>query len=200
MPELSGWLLDLYEDAADGLTLWLLADDGRRLRLAQPFPVTFYAAGTAEEMRRLWRWLEAQPEAPKLSRDERRDLFLPEPQTVLAVACASPHQQAALFRNTLRAFPDLTYYDADVQTALRHAARHNTFPLCHLKLETDAGMIGAGLAGGGFSLGTRPARRAAAQYHPAARRPPRSTPARRPCCCRRATTPGGWGWIPRARC
>ena len=141
MPELSGWLLDLYEDAADGLTLWLLADDGRRLRLIQLFPVTFYSAGTTEEMRRLWRWLEAQPEAPKLSRDERRDLFLPKPQTVLAVECASPHQQAALFRNTLRAFPDLTYYDADVQTALRHAARYDSFPLCRLKLETDAGLI-----------------------------------------------------------
>ena len=145
MAELAGWLLDLYEDAADGLTLWLLADDGRRLRLAQPFPVTFYAAGPPADLRRLWRWLESQPEAPKLSRMERRDLFLPQPQTVLAVECASPHQQAALFRHTLRAFPDLTYYDADIPTALRHAARHGTFPLARLRLEVDAGQIVRGL-------------------------------------------------------
>lgn len=141
MAELTGWLLDLYEDAADGLTLWLLADDGRRLRLAQPFPVTFYAAGPVEDLRRLWRWLEGQPEAPKLGREERRDLFLPQPQTVLAVECASPHQQAALFRNTLRAFPDLTYYDSDIPTALRHAARHGTFPLARLRAEVDAKQI-----------------------------------------------------------
>ena len=78
MPELGGWLLDLYEDAADGLTLWLLADDGRRLRLTQAFPVTFYAAGEAGELRRLWRWLSARPERPRLGREERRDLFLPQ--------------------------------------------------------------------------------------------------------------------------
>ena len=145
MPELGGWLLDLYEDAADGLTLWLLADDGRRLRLAQPFPVTFYAAGEPGDLRRLWRWLESQPEKPRLGRDERRDLFLPKPQVVLSVECASPHQQAVLFRNTLRAFPDLTYYDADVQAALRHAARCGTFPLCRLRLEVDSGSIVRGL-------------------------------------------------------
>jgi hypothetical protein len=43
MAELRGWLLDLYADAsadeADGLVLWLLAEDGRRLRLTQPFPI-----------------------------------------------------------------------------------------------------------------------------------------------------------------
>ena len=46
-----GWLLDMYTDPRDGLVLWLLEEDednpdgGRRIRLTQPFPITFYAAG-----------------------------------------------------------------------------------------------------------------------------------------------------------
>ena len=44
METLTGWLLDLRRPG-DGLVLWLLGEDGRRLRLRQPFPVTFYAAG-----------------------------------------------------------------------------------------------------------------------------------------------------------
>ena len=41
MVERSGWLLDVYADQRDGVTLWLLGDDGRRHRLHQHFPVTF---------------------------------------------------------------------------------------------------------------------------------------------------------------
>ena len=37
-----GWLLDLYEDGADGVRLWFIMDDGRRICLRQEFPVSFY--------------------------------------------------------------------------------------------------------------------------------------------------------------
>ena len=53
MTEHDGWLLDLYPDA-DGLTLWLLGDDGARRRLHHAFPVTFYAAGPFPRLRALW--------------------------------------------------------------------------------------------------------------------------------------------------
>ena len=55
MTEHDGWLLDLYPDA-DGLTLWLLGDDGARRRLHHAFPVTFYAAGPFPRLRALWVW------------------------------------------------------------------------------------------------------------------------------------------------
>jgi len=45
MNEASGWLLDVYADAEDGIILWLLTDDNKRLRLQMDFAVTFYAAG-----------------------------------------------------------------------------------------------------------------------------------------------------------
>ncbi|RPI98917.1 MAG: hypothetical protein EHM39_07385, partial [Chloroflexi bacterium] len=53
------WLLDLFADERDGLVLWFLAEDGKRLRLHQPFPVTFYAAGAPALLDEFERYLRA---------------------------------------------------------------------------------------------------------------------------------------------
>ena len=142
MNELRGWLLDLYADETDGLVLWLLAADGRRLRLTQPFPITFYAHGPFPRLRTLWRFLQNAPLAGippgqlHLSRVTRTDLFA-GPLDVLAVEVANPAIQLRLFHRVARCFPDLTYYDADVPLGLRYAAAYDIFPLCHCELTVD---------------------------------------------------------------
>jgi DNA polymerase-2 len=137
-------MLDLYAHPQDGLVLWLLETppDGdesepierRRLRLRQPFPVTFYAAGEGRRLRSLWRWLQNQSIPLELSRSERRDLFQPDPLTVLAIQVRDAARQPSLFARTASAFPDLTYYDADILLTLRHAALYGSFPLAKLCL------------------------------------------------------------------
>ena len=138
MDEIEGWLLDLYEAGDDGLALWIITSDDRRVRVTQPFATRFYATGTRERLRALWRWLSARPNPPALAREVRRDLFLPQPVPVLAVETPNPAQITALFRETEQAFPDLTYYDADVQVQTRHAARCGSFPLGRCRLSLDA--------------------------------------------------------------
>jgi DNA polymerase-2 len=119
------------------LLLWLLGEEGRRHRLKQAFPVTFYAAGPSERLRQLWRRLRRQPAPLKLGRDARRDLFLPEPVPVLRIEVAQPADQPGLFEQVSREFPDLTFYDADLPLALRHAAAYGTFPLAFLRVTVD---------------------------------------------------------------
>ena len=126
-----GWLLDLYPDDT-GVTLWLLGDDGTRRRLAQPFPVTFYAAGLFPRLRELWVWLRDRFPAVRLWRDRRDDLFA-GPLDVLAIECPSPAAQAALFDRALARFPDLDYYDADIPLPLRYAAATGVFPLARCR-------------------------------------------------------------------
>jgi len=135
---MQGWLLDLYEDAQDGVVLWFLGDDGSRQRLRQEFPVTFYAAGSSAKLRALWQFLDSQPVESKLERTERRDLFSEELVTVLACEVKNPALQEQLFRDASRAFPDLTYYNADLPLPLRYAARYGTFPLARCEFEADA--------------------------------------------------------------
>ena len=71
---LRGWLLDLYPDE-EGLSIWMLGQDGKRHHLHQEFAAKFYIAGPSSQLRSAWRWLSPQPEKPALAREERRDLF-----------------------------------------------------------------------------------------------------------------------------
>ena len=75
----------------------------------------------------------------RLAREERRDLFLPDPLAVLAVEVPQAAHQPRLFRQAARAFPDLTFYDADIPLALRHAARYGTFPLARCRVTAANG-------------------------------------------------------------
>ena len=152
--EFTGWLLDVYAlpyrqaggmagpdgkagDPQDGAALWLLDErDGSRRRLWQALPVVFHAAGPAPRLRLLWRYLQRFPAS--LSRSERRELFSDQPLTVLTIQVARPAAQPALFRQISQAFPDLTYFDADLPLSLHHAARYGTFPLARCRVEVGA--------------------------------------------------------------
>ena len=134
--ELTGWLLDLYPNPNGGVTLWLIGEDGERHQLHQKFPVIFYVAGKNEQLRAVWKYLQTQPIPVSLSRTERRDLFSGM-TTVLAVEVEQPADQPNLFNALSRQFPDLTYYDADLQFSLRHTAVYGTFPLAKCKVTID---------------------------------------------------------------
>ena len=139
MADLTGWLLDLYEDERGGVVLWLIGDEGGRYRLRQDFPVTFYAAGESARLNVLWAWLRRQPLKPRLAKDQRRDLFQPDLLTVLGIELQHAARQPQLFHEITQRFPDLDYYDADLAISLRHAARYGTFPLARCYARADEG-------------------------------------------------------------
>ncbi len=147
MIETSGWLLDLYPDPQGGCALWLLTDDGRRLRLTQAFPAVFYVAGTASQLQAFERYIAAQPAAAQMGYTCRRDLFQEGGEggglvDVLAVQVEQPAEQPRLFWRAARAFADLTYYDADLPFNLRHAAVFGSFPLCRCRVSaSSAGQV-----------------------------------------------------------
>ncbi|MFO8036176.1 MAG: DNA polymerase domain-containing protein [Anaerolineales bacterium] len=136
MPEFTTWLLDLYPDPERGVVLWLVdEEEGRRRCLYHPFPTTFYVHGDFHRLRELWRYLESQPFPLQLSRKERRDLFVEDPIPVLEVKATTPISQERVFSRLKKAFPDLTYYDADIPLDLRYAAQTGTFPLARCRVE-----------------------------------------------------------------
>ena len=136
--ERTGWFLDIYAHQHDGIVIWFLGEDGGRYRLRQHFPVTFYADGPTPRLRLLWRHLQNMPLKLELSRARRRELFHREPLSLLSIQVNQPAELPPLFHSVARDFPDLTYYDSDIQLALRHAAVHNTFPLARCRVVTDS--------------------------------------------------------------
>jgi len=136
--KLRGWLLDLYDDPEDGLRLWFITEEEKRVCLHQSMEVVFYASGTNEELRSLWVTLKRYPTVVSLQRETRRDAFLPDPITVLKAVVDSPLHQARLFREIVQRYPHLTYYDADLSSNIRHSARYGTFPMAFCEVEYDA--------------------------------------------------------------
>ncbi len=136
MSEATGWLLDVYADMDDGVILWLLTDDGRRLRLRMDFSITFYAAGDFTLLRQAWIFLKDLD--VQLARTTRRDLFLGE-RDVMSVRTSTPAKQASLFADLARQFPSLDYYDSDLPLSLRFIAQTGTHLLgrCRVKLDGE---------------------------------------------------------------
>jgi len=139
MPECKGWLLDLFEDPEDDVVLYIIARDGRRLRLHTCFPVTFYARGSNTELRTLWRFLTSQSPKPALKRTRRFDAFTRQDETVLEVQVQRAYLQRPLFERVAKSFPHLTFDDADIQLSLRFAAATGVFPLAHCTVSFDEG-------------------------------------------------------------
>src|SRR5512137_620113 len=128
---LTGYVFDVYPNETD-LTVWLIADDGRRLCFVQDFAPCLYAAGPAERLRQLWKWLKQQPVPVRLSRTERRDIFSGM-ISVLVVEVLQPARLDKLFRDMVAAFPDLNWYDADISIPLRYMAAFDVFPLARVR-------------------------------------------------------------------
>ena len=135
MAEAIGWLLDVYAEE-DGITLWLLTDDDKRLHLRMEFDITFYAAGGFNLLRQAWKYLKEKD--VKLERTVRRDLFLGE-RDVMAVTTSNPAGLQKMFGELQRQFPSVDYYDADIPITLRFIARTNTYLLgrCHVRFDEE---------------------------------------------------------------
>lgn len=134
---MNGWLLDLYEDPADGVRLWFICDDGERRMFRQPFPVTFYASGSQKALHDCCLFLKDRADVCLLARETKRDIFLPEPICVLRIDTPNPCAQRTLFSILKRRFPDLIWYNADTAIQTRHAAFWGTFPMAYCGFSAD---------------------------------------------------------------
>ena len=126
----TGWLLDLYLNQEEGLSLWFVsADDDSRVCFRQRFPVSFYVAGPNNTLRALWKLVSGRPGVLSLSRQRKQDVFEEQPVDVMQIEMESPASQVKLFREIEEIYPDLTYYGADLTISTRYIARYGAFPL-----------------------------------------------------------------------
>lgn len=137
--EVTGWLLDAYADSHQGVVLWLLTEGDDRLRLRLPFVTPFFAAGPFPRLRQLWHYLQNQTIPVQLARVKREELF--EGQLDVLQMVVNTAVQPQLFRQLRHAFPDLTYYDADIPVSVQVAARLRLFPMSLCRLLVQDGWV-----------------------------------------------------------
>ena len=139
MIEFDGWLLSLFEDEKEGVVLYFIDRQGPRWRLTCNFPTTFYAQGSDEQLRALWRFLRDLPQEIQLSRSQRMDIFKRMEVPVLAATAQTPVALNKIFQIVNSRFPDLEYADADIPISIRFSAGTGVFPLslCHVVADED---------------------------------------------------------------
>ena len=136
-----GWVMDVFDTARQGVVVWFLSEDGTRHRFTQPFPVTFYATAPPARLLELRRQLLQQPIKLRLYDTQRRDLFVNANIPVMAIEVEQTALQPLLFQRLSHDFPDITFYDADVQLSLRYQAQTGVFPLAYCRVSTDENLV-----------------------------------------------------------
>ncbi|MBN2083789.1 MAG: hypothetical protein JW748_01095 [Anaerolineales bacterium] len=133
---LPAWILDLYP-APEGMVLWLKTDDGRALRAVDELPMSFFIAAEPSILRAAWKEISGWKKGLLLARERRFEIHRGEEIDLLSVTAPGPLPYRAAVREALARWPDLAFYNADLDPALVYAVERNVFPLaeCQVTLE-----------------------------------------------------------------
>lgn len=141
------WLLDLYPER-DRIVLWWITQEGRRLRLTQPFQPVFHVDGletelTADERRRFFRTLEELPGLQAGDVVTRRDFWTDRPRQVQAVRVVNLDRFQSDVLTLSDRFPMLTYYDCDIALEIFYCYDTGLFPTARCRIAHDDGVLTA---------------------------------------------------------
>ena len=129
---LSARLFDVYPTSG-GMVVWLLADDGARLRLVHPWTPRLYYAGGRAAQEQAQGLLGTLREALTLRRTTRRDLLRGEIE-VTEVTVADPMAFPRIVARLAR-LDGLTFYNCDIALPQMYLYEHRLFPLGRCALE-----------------------------------------------------------------
>jgi DNA polymerase-2 len=121
------------------MAVWLLTDEGRRLRLLDPYRPAFYLTGPRSDLTAALRTLRRAPVA--IRRAERREIDARDTIPVTEVAVHQPVAFAPLIRSLIRRFDSLRFYQADVSLPQLYFYDRQLFPMARFEAETDEGAI-----------------------------------------------------------
>lgn len=134
--ECRGWVLSLYPDEADGAVVWLLAENGERLRLKQQFDTVFYVSGELPRLEAMRKSLLHLDQPPVMGYEERRDLYQGMTR-VLAIQVSNPVAQQRLFQRLKKEFKRVQYYNAQIPFPIRYGVARGVYPMARCRLLVD---------------------------------------------------------------
>lgn len=131
-----GWLFDVYPDER-GVTLWLIAESGERVRCHAPFLPSFHLHLHEADERRAVALGRQCPVPVSFSHDDQRELFSNEVLRVLTVSVWDPtrFRQAVAFYE--RFFPHFAFFNSDILPSQLFLYGTGLFPLGRGVYEID---------------------------------------------------------------
>ena len=137
---LTGWLLDAYPVYA-GMAVWLLADDGIRRKLIDPYTPAFYLAGNQTEIARATSLLTQRRIAHRHRIVQRRELWEVDTIPVCEFSIVHPAQFPQAVRFVMEALPRLPFYQTDVALPQLYFYDRGLFPLCRCVADATGDFI-----------------------------------------------------------
>lgn len=123
------------------MVVWLLGEDGRRLRAVDPFAPTFYLAAPPPLLDHALRLLHQGAWHVSTRRVERYELGALHPTAVLEIAVLAPAQFSQITRRLIQACPDAHFFHVDVSLPQRYFYDRGLFPLARCEVELTAGRL-----------------------------------------------------------
>jgi len=135
---LTGWLLDAYPVHV-GMAVWLLADNGVRHRLIDPYAPAFYLAGTSAGFTQATRLLTQHHIVHRHGMVQRRELWDADTIPVCEVVIIHPTQFQQAVKLVMESVPHLRLYQADVALPQLYFYDRRLFPLCRCDADVASG-------------------------------------------------------------
>jgi DNA polymerase-2 len=124
------------------MVVWLLCEDGRRVRAVDLFVPTCYLAAPPSIREHLFRLLRRASCRIGTREVERYELGALHPIPVLEVSVHAPEQFSSLTQQLIRSCPDAQFFHVDVSLPQRYFYDRQLFPLVHCEADlTGDGLI-----------------------------------------------------------
>jgi len=120
------------------MVVWLVGEDGRRIRAVDPFVPTCYLAAPTSIREHVFRLLRRASCRISTREVERYELGAPCPISVLEVSVHAPAQFSSLTQHLIRACPDAQFFHVDVSLPQRYFYDRELFPLVHCEADLTA--------------------------------------------------------------
>ena len=120
------------------MVVWLICEDGRRIRAVDPFVPTCYLAAPPSIREHAFRLLRRAACRIGIREVERYELGALRPTQVLEISVHAPAQFSSLTQQLIRSCPDAQFFHVDLSLPQRYFYDRQLFPLVHCEADLTA--------------------------------------------------------------
>jgi DNA polymerase elongation subunit (family B) len=130
-----GWLFDVYPSGKNEITVWLIAENGERVRLVDTFTHRFYVSGSFSELSSLAEKIKEDPRVESWRFVKKHADFMEAAwKKVLEIDVSDYQEASVLARKIVRSgrYEKFRLYNVDVPIAQAYLYDKEVFPLAYM--------------------------------------------------------------------
>ena len=141
MRRIIGWLFDLYP-SAEGITVWIVDDEGRQHRCSTPFTPSFFMHVQDSDAAKVAALTRSLPMNVTFEWDRQREIYANQEWTVLRVRVHDTRAHLSVVKHLERHFPHYAFFNSDIPSQQLFLYETGLFPLARGEYEiTQDGLL-----------------------------------------------------------